>query len=840
MLKLRQLPKLVSKLLLHVRSLVTPSSYRWPAVDLDRLGTAITQLPRVQQLEIWKTLNYHLEVDCSGQPATWVPLILPLLKVVFLHSTLADHNVPSTLLTRVQDLAEFSLTRLHQAFVSSTMAAEVADFYYEAGVSLLQQGQLLLAYRNLDIAGLKPFRDSLVAAVLKQQKLQHPKKLSLPALQVLIHCLLTDGGELDAIWKAAGVELLASAQVNALPLLALLPVFQCSSSLEILRHHETSHVDVESPRFAALVLYYMTRGIHNRQQKSSSLLATLAGAAHLWSSPEFWPDLDSELGRALQTLARQLQESSPEMRPVEDDASIQSIGADFCRLAAILPLEHLPRCLKMAVTLLGLNLVYSQSFDAVLTSALGAIFARCMENTDIFRYMNAGTFLLRLLRTGLEGETALLSTVLPLMLTRFTKTLVEITAVYPDLDVQTVAEPKSLRRLAFLTGCLEQLPRPILDSQVAGEKRDAAASLAAKINKTMSRLSKSVPDISDSLEPLLFRAAVPLVKIYGKAKPEKIAKYIRRLLDIRGTEDHESHKLGCGPAPALCSELMNLEGNPLDLREDWKQLAWTTSLNHLAGDASVVSAATALAEKILTAASRAELITLCADLDGRPALAMTKFLLAASRGVSDVECKRLVQARLDSLVTSLLTNEELGDEQLLELVGSVVGCPAAAVTSGVEVLALAALTRLSPTLAARSLALLVAFVNHRPNISTRHIPLVCSLVRQHLHHLERTADTALAGLLQNLFGLMGRKREDWANVAPYLMADVLNSCLSVGMVACPQVKQELVLACHCLMDICVSQHSYEYLSARLPPATNELFKLVLQNYRQHHKFTGRE
>jgi hypothetical protein len=287
--------------------------------------------------------------------------------------------------------------------------------------------------------------------------------------------------------------------------------------------------------------------------------------------------------------------------------------------------------------------------------------------------------------------------------------------------------------------------------------------------------------------------------------------------------------------------LISLEGNQLDLPEDWKQLAWTQSLNHLAGEASVVSAATALAEKIMTAASLAELVNLCADLDGRPALPMTKLLLASSRGVSDVECKRLVQARLDSLVTSLLTSEELGDEQLLELVGSVVGCPAAAVTSGVEVLAMAALTRLPPpALAARSLALLVAFVNHRPNISTRHIPLVCSLVRHHLHHLERTPDMAVASLLQNLFGLMGRKREDWANVAPYLMADVLNSCLSVGMVACPQVKQELVLACHCLMDICVSQHSYEYLSARLPPATNELFKVVLQNYRQHHKFTGRE
>ena len=93
--------------------------------------------------------------------------------------------------------------------------------------------------------------------------------------------------------------------------------------------------------------------------------------------------------------------------------------------------------------------------------------------------------------------------------------------------------------------------------------------------------------------------------------------------------------------------------------------------------------------------------------------------------------------------------------------------------------------------------------------------------------------------LQNLFGLMGRKREDWANVAPYLLADVLNSCLAVVSIS-PRVKQELVLASHSLLDMQVSQHSYEYLGARLPPATNEIFKVVLQNYKQHHKFTGKD
>jgi hypothetical protein len=46
MLKLRQLPKLISKLLLHLRNIdiIVTTKFYWADADLDRFGAAITQV----------------------------------------------------------------------------------------------------------------------------------------------------------------------------------------------------------------------------------------------------------------------------------------------------------------------------------------------------------------------------------------------------------------------------------------------------------------------------------------------------------------------------------------------------------------------------------------------------------------------------------------------------------------------------------------------------------------------------------------------------------------------------------------------------------------------------
>ena len=834
MLKLRQLPKLISKLLLHLRTLdlgTTVVKYRWFAADLDRLGAAVTQVPRAQQLEMWKTLNYHLEADGAAGCQNWARILLPLLNTLLVHCTLADHNVPSTLLPRIRDLAESSLARL-QLVCSPLSSSEVIDLYYTASRALLELGRLLLTHRNLNLTGLQEFQNGLVSAVLKQ-----PKSASPSSYKVLVHGLLTDKNQAVAIFDAVGGQLCRSPDVDPVLLLSSAPA-SLYGSIDMNFFRRAAAEDLENPLCAALLIHRLTFNIHNSLvsfNTSFLMLAPLVVSSHLWSSSELWYSLDSELGRVLQTLARQLQDWSPGLKSANVQ-TIATVAADFCRLSTLLPLEHLPRCLKLAATLLSLTLVYCFSSQSTVPAYLTPVLARCLETTDLFRYANAGNCIVRLLGADFDAEDThnmLFSTVLPVTMTRFTKTLVEITAVYPDLEVHN-SDTSAFRKMSFLVGCLEQLPRPILDSQVAAEKRDAASALATKICKSVNRLSKLGPHPAS--QENLRRAAVTLVKIYGKTKPDKIAKCVRRLLNSSREEDGD--QVGCDLA--LYGELLALNEDSLGLPDNWKQQAWAQSLRQLDSPGAPRDAATALAQHILSAASLAELEPICAELDSHQPLAMAKLLLAVSRDIANEDCRRLVQARLDSLVTGLLTGQ-LGDEQLSDLVSAIVGCTTATVTSGVEVLALAALGRIRP-LSNRTLALLVTFVNHRPNISTRHIPLVCALVRQHLHCIEKAEEseaTAMVAHLQNLFGLMGRKREDWANVAPYLLADVLNSCLAVVSIS-PRVKQELVLASHSLLDMQVSQHSYEYLGARLPPATNEIFKVVLQNYKQHHKFTGKD
>ena len=62
MMKLRQLPKLVSKLFLHLRS-SEKCNLHWNEEDLRVLGESISSLPKVQCLELWKALNYHFSAD---------------------------------------------------------------------------------------------------------------------------------------------------------------------------------------------------------------------------------------------------------------------------------------------------------------------------------------------------------------------------------------------------------------------------------------------------------------------------------------------------------------------------------------------------------------------------------------------------------------------------------------------------------------------------------------------------------------------------------------------------------------------------------------------------------
>jgi hypothetical protein len=786
---------------------------------------------------MWKTLNYHVEADLLPNGDNWARVLLPLITTLLANCTLSDHNVPSTLYPRIRDLAEASLTVLQQLEMrlTSDSVSEVVDLYYAASLGILELGQLLIAYRSFDLPGLRKFQDSLLTSLLRDNA-------SLPwsGRKLLNHCLLTDKSQSASIIDTLGGSLNQNLDVDPLLELASAPAALFTNlELSFFNQHASLKYQ-ENPSYAAQLVYHMTVDIESKLKRifpDLSILTSVTISSHLWSSAEYWSSLDSELGQALQMQARQFQDWNPEIAK-SHIGDILAVTSSFCRLSSLLPLEHLPKCLKLAVTNVSLILTSCVISVCPVPSALASVLARCLETTDLFRYITAGAVLVRLIKAEFETESSasvLFGSVLPVMLSRFTKTLNETADVYSDLDVR-VAEPDCGRNLLFLVACLEQLPRYILESSVAQEKRDSASRLASKICKTLRRLAKSDPNLPH-FDALLLRAGVALIKIYGKTAPDKISSYIKRIgakfADIVG--DPDSNEL------CLYNELLSLDGEDvLGIADNLKLVAWCRALHHLEVNDGALEAATALAQRVLSTASLADLELVWAEVYDFKSFAVVTLLLSVSSSVKSEEGKQLVQSSLDGLVTHLL-QENLSHDKLRNLISAIVSCSTVAVTSGVEILALSAICKLG-TLSSSTLSLVVTFVNHRPNIATRHIPTVANLVRRHLDCIEIAEEVeavTMAVLLQNLFGLFGRKREDWANVAAYLLADVLNTCVALSATS-QKVKQELVLACHSLLDMQLSQHSFEYLSARMPAATNEYFKVVFQNYQQHHKFTGKD
>ena len=199
--------------------------------------------------------------------------------------------------------------------------------------------------------------------------------------------------------------------------------------------------------------------------------------------------------------------------------------------------------------------------------------------------------------------------------------------------------------------------------------------------------------------------------------------------------------------------------------------------------------------------------------------------------------KALAKPYLEKAVLALALEPDINLAEKQDLIEKLVCSNASLVSGSAETTALSLL--LSEGLGPRTLACFVGFLATRTTLSSRHIPLLCSAARQHLafinDHLETDEAVKITTQIEKMTSLTKRKKEDWANVAPYLLADILNTIISLEQ---PKVKQMLTSAAYNLLDICVS-HSHEYLAANLPTATNEMFKVILQNYRANVKFTGR-
>ena len=197
-----------------------------------------------------------------------------------------------------------------------------------------------------------------------------------------------------------------------------------------------------------------------------------------------------------------------------------------------------------------------------------------------------------------------------------------------------------------------------------------------------------------------------------------------------------------------------------------------------------------------------------------------------------------LKPHLERTVVQLVASPDLGLAGKAELADNLVSAMPALVSASVETCVLGCLLSCGG-LSSRTLKCFVTFTNNRPSLAARQLPLLTAGLRQHLEAMveqqEGEDSLALCNQVQQLAGLAKRRKEDWGNVAPYLVADILSTNLQLNN---HNLKQALVTATHSFLDLCET-HSHEYLAANLPPAVNEMFKIVLQNYKANFKFSGR-
>ena len=138
---------------------------------MEELASALPSLPRVQALEMWKSLNYHLASDCLGEDsdraATVSSLLGPLLSTLLTGAQLADQALPSSLLPRIRDLSLASLTSLEAVLGLGFLRPAHRSLLFLATSALGDLASLLQHYRaETGLGPVLEFRDKTAGWLL--------------------------------------------------------------------------------------------------------------------------------------------------------------------------------------------------------------------------------------------------------------------------------------------------------------------------------------------------------------------------------------------------------------------------------------------------------------------------------------------------------------------------------------------------------------------------------------------------------------------------------------------------------------------------------------------------
>ena len=796
-LALRQVPKMVAKLFLHLRTLDLDVELNWRQGDLESFARVLPSLPRVQSLEMWKMLNFHMSSDCLSTPptsakvGTFCRLLGPLLSTLLSHSQLADHNLPSSLQPRMSALSEDTVGGLQKLLDLGFVPPPQRNFLCSVTSSLASLAALFKSYRDVGTFDTVFEVQGRVMAWL----MENPewKNEVLGSERILQNCYRSNQDT-----KLLKISEDAITTDNYLP-----HVFDELSDEVLLRwvrkRTPVPQSLLENRKCCALVLFDLLE----RANRGSEEL--YIPSSEVWAREEFWSDRDSYLGKSLSsTLVTMLHSEAP-------CTSLEAV--DFSRIAA-LPLEHLPPALKLAAVLVTLSQVLKTK-DGLKYQVLAV---RCLETSDVFRSVDAGAFLGRLLEAEDTDNLQLVQSVCRLV-GKYTKTIQDVAASF---HLWEEAGPgHDFRRVKAAVGLLESL-KPAMKLQES-EKKTAAEHLVEKLVKFLVKIWKKRNSEDTRLNSTMLEAAAQMVELQGQKLGPKAIKMVAALADLA---------LSCTtqPPPGWAALLTSCCGQPhlLEQVHDWRERCWAQVSRDSGGNKELVTG-------LLASTSHPEILEnmLVFKEDETPNISLWTEVLEAE--VSD-ECKHVKNKKVEAAVASIMreagkTGSKLDLSTLPQLLDALFSSPPC-ISSQMETLALACLALIPITSSVSpSYATLSHFLSHRSGLSNQTIPLVMALVR---HLLPSTTSTEDLQALGGVLGLISRQRDHWGPVTATLMADLLAHMSNLV----PSSRAVLTSALMPVLPF-LDKHDMETLSASLDPATNELFKQLLTNYNSNHKFRGK-
>merc|ERR1719186_403412 len=561
MVQMRQLPKLFSRLLLQLRQLTTPLLGGWTASDLEELSRSVTQLPRVQCLEIWKTLVYHLSSDClpnveannSVVSENMALLVGPVLSALLEAAQLTDHNLPSNLQMRIVGLVKDTLSQILEPINSMEKVGDpVKDLLYRVTYSLTELCLLVMNYRQLEgLSQMISFHKSLVSQICKSATPQTDLTRNLLA-QRLKMCAADSSSELaEIIGKCDEQVLNNNLHVLHLVLDHLPPTILSSVVKPALA--SLPGLAEEHPRISAAVISEVVTRLK---------MAALADEPDLWMDSANWEALDGDLAKKI------ISELDKESGLVDADNISEVVNQIGC-----LSVENLPPVLKLGATLISVSIFNKAETPSV---ALCQLLSRCFETTDLFRYVSGGAFYIKLAKTNLP-DTPLFETVAA-SLVRFTKTLQDVELCLEELEAGVASENgASLKAAAAL---LVALVRPLNQPGVAKEKKEVAGNVCLRLAKCLAKVAKKIggsPGEGGKAEEWCVAAATAVLKIYGK-ELGKLSKLVIKMFNsalclVNSGNPHALNLLTEIPNhPEICSQLP----------EDWRVSVWTQIIQSFA------------------------------------------------------------------------------------------------------------------------------------------------------------------------------------------------------------------------------------------------------------------